>query len=156
MKTKKQLTREQRYEIEVLLRAGKRQKEIAELVGKDKSVISRELKRNSHKRGYSARLAQEYADERKERYRLKRKFTENIRKKVIKELVEEQWSPEQIVGKARRDGVPMVSQERICQFIREDKKNAGTLYNHLRHRLKHRKRPAGGKKVIIPDKVFID
>ncbi|MDR2120426.1 MAG: helix-turn-helix domain-containing protein, partial [Tannerella sp.] len=55
MKNKKQLTREQRYEIEVLLRAGKKQKEIAELVGKDKSVISRELKRNSHKRGYSAR-----------------------------------------------------------------------------------------------------
>jgi IS30 family transposase len=33
---------------------------------KDKSVISRELKRNSHKRGYSARMAQEYAEERKE------------------------------------------------------------------------------------------
>jgi IS30 family transposase len=59
-----------------LLRAGKRQKEITELVEKDKSVISRELKRNNHKRGYSARLAQEYADKRKERYRLKRRFTE--------------------------------------------------------------------------------
>jgi IS30 family transposase len=57
MKNKKQLTREQRYEIEVLLRAGKRQKEISEPVEKDKSVISRELKRNSHKQGYSARLA---------------------------------------------------------------------------------------------------
>jgi IS30 family transposase len=89
MKNKKQLTREQRYEIEVLLRAGKKQKEIAELVGKDKSVISRELKRNSHKRGYSARLAQEYADERKERYRFKHRFTESIRRKVIKELTEE-------------------------------------------------------------------
>ncbi|MDR2086138.1 MAG: helix-turn-helix domain-containing protein [Dysgonamonadaceae bacterium] len=64
--------------MEVLLRAEKKQKEIAELVGKDKSVISRELKRNSHKRGYSARLAQEYVDEQKERYRFKRKFTESI------------------------------------------------------------------------------
>ncbi|MDR2139752.1 MAG: helix-turn-helix domain-containing protein [Tannerella sp.] len=70
MKNKKQLTREQRYEIEVLLRAGKKQKEIAELVGKDKSVISRELKRNSHKRG----PAQKYADERRERYRFNRKL----------------------------------------------------------------------------------
>jgi IS30 family transposase len=156
MKNKKQLTREQRYEIEVLLRAGKRQKEIAELVGKDKSVISRELKRNSHKRGYSARLAQEYADERKERFRRKRRFTESIRRKVVKELTEEQWSPEQIVGRARRDGIPMVSHERIYQFIREDKKKGGALYKHLRHRLKHRKRPVGGKKVIIPDKVSID
>ncbi|MDR2470448.1 MAG: hypothetical protein LBD27_08260 [Tannerella sp.] len=33
---------------------------------------------------------------------------------------------------------------------------AGTLYRHLRHRLKHRKRPVGGKKVVIPDKVSID
>jgi IS30 family transposase len=156
MKNKKHLTREQRYEIGVLLRAGKRQKEIAELIGKDKSVISRELKRNSHKRGYSACLAQEYADERKERYRLKRRFTESIRARVIKELTEEQWSPEQIVGRARRDGVPMVSHERIYQLIREDKKNGGTLYKHLRHRLKHRKRPVGGRKVIIPDKVSID
>jgi IS30 family transposase len=116
MKNKKQLTREQRYEIEVLLRAGKRQKEIAEPVGKDQSVISRELKRNSHKQGYSARLAQEYADERKERYRFKRRFTESIRRKVVRELTREQWSPEQIVGRARRDGIPMVSHERICQF----------------------------------------
>jgi IS30 family transposase len=40
MKNKKQLTLEQRYEIEVLLRAGKRQKEIAELARKDQSVIA--------------------------------------------------------------------------------------------------------------------
>jgi IS30 family transposase len=67
-------------------------------------------------------LAQEYADERRERFRRKRRFTDSIRKKVVKELTEEQWSPEQIVGRARRDGLPMVSHERICQFIREDKK----------------------------------
>ncbi|MDR2449436.1 MAG: IS30 family transposase [Prevotellaceae bacterium] len=156
MKNKKQLTREQRYEIEVLLRAGKRQKEIAGLIGKDKSVISRELKRNSHKRGYSAQIAQEYAEERKERHRKKRKFTEHVRKHIVKCLTEEQWSPEQIVGSARRVGLPMVSHESIYQFIREDKKNGGTRYTHLRHRLKHRKRPVGGKKVVIPDKVSIE
>jgi hypothetical protein len=42
----------------------------------------------------------------------------------------------------------MVSHERICQFIREDKKKGGALCKHLRHRLKHRKRPVGGKKII--------
>ncbi|KAA6307721.1 hypothetical protein EZS27_040608, partial [termite gut metagenome] len=30
------------------------------------------------------------------------------------------------------------------------------LYKNLRHRLKHRKRPVGGKKVVIPDKVSIE
>jgi IS30 family transposase len=50
----------------------------------------------------------------------------------------------------------MVSHERIYQFIREDKAAGGTLYKELRYRLKHRKRPVGGKKIVIPDKVSID
>jgi IS30 family transposase len=74
---------------------------------------------------------------------------------MIKGTDRRKWSPEQIVGRACRDGIPMVSHERIYRFIREDKKNGGTLYKQLRHRLKHRKRPVGGKKVIIPDKVSI-
>ncbi|KAA6324766.1 hypothetical protein EZS27_025948 [termite gut metagenome] len=101
-------------------------------------------------------MAQMYVDERKERFRDKRKFTENIKRKIIKELAGEQWSPEQIVGQARKEGEPMVSHERIYQFIREDKASGGVLYKNLRHRLKHRKRPVGGKKVVIPDKVSIE
>jgi hypothetical protein len=50
----------------------------------------------------------------------------------------------------------VVSHERICQFIREDKKKGGALCKHIRHRLKHRKRPVGGKKAVIPDKVSFD
>ncbi|KAA6304071.1 hypothetical protein EZS27_044286, partial [termite gut metagenome] len=69
MKNKKHLTPEQRYQIEALLAAKKSQKEIVSIIGKDPSVVGRELKRNSHKRGYSARMAQMYADERKERFR---------------------------------------------------------------------------------------
>jgi IS30 family transposase len=139
-----------------LLQKKKSQKEIADAVGKDKSVISRELKRNGNRNGYHAHSAQMYADERKERFQEPRKWTECMKRKIIKELTEEQWSPEQIRGKALRDGIAMVSVERIYQLIRYDKKQGGTLYKHLRHRLKHRKRPAGGKKVLIPDKVFID
>ncbi|MDR0693981.1 MAG: IS30 family transposase, partial [Prevotellaceae bacterium] len=156
MKTKKHLTQEQRYTIFRMLEAGCTRKNICIAIGKDKSVLSRELKRNSHKRGYSPHMAQQYANERKERFAKKRTFTESVKQKIIIELTEEQWAPEQIVGKAKRDGIPMVSHERIYQFIREDKRQGGTLYTHLRHRLKHRKRPVGGKKVVIPDKVSID
>ncbi|KAA6333990.1 hypothetical protein EZS27_017654 [termite gut metagenome] len=156
MKNKKHLTPEPRYQIEALLVAKKSQKEIALITGKDKSVISRELNRNSHKRGYSARMAQMYADERKERFRDKRRFTESINRKIIRELKKEQWSPRQIAGKARKEGEPVVSPERIYQFIREDKAGGGVLYKNLRHRLKHRKRAVGGKKVVIPAKVSIE
>ncbi|KAA6332902.1 hypothetical protein EZS27_018633 [termite gut metagenome] len=89
-------------------------------------------------------------------FRSKRRFTEIIKRKIIRELTGEQWSPEQIVGKARKEGKPMVSHERIYQFIREDKASGGVLYKNLRHRLKHRKRAVGGKEVVIPDKVSIE
>lgn len=153
---KKHLTQEQRHTIFRMLQAGCTRKEICIATGKDKSVISRELKRNNSGRGYSATLAQEYANERKERFRLKRKFTESIQKHVVKYLTDEQWSPEQIVGHARLKGIPMVAAERIYQLVREDKRAGGTLWKHCRRQLKHRKRPLGGKKVVIPDKVMID
>jgi IS30 family transposase len=50
----------------------------------------------------------------------------------------------------------MVSTERIYQYIREDKFNGGKLYKHLRHKLKHRKRPVNDSKVRIKDRVGIE
>ena len=47
----KHLTREQRYTISCLHKQGCAQQEIAETIGKDKSVISRELKRNATPKG---------------------------------------------------------------------------------------------------------
>ena len=49
----------------------------------------------------------------------------------------------------------MVSVEWIYRFIREDKRNGGSLYRHCRHRLKHRKRPIGAGVRNIPDRVSI-
>lgn len=47
------LTSEQRYAISVLLRKDYKQKDIAEAIGKDPSVVSREIKRNKDQRnGY--------------------------------------------------------------------------------------------------------
>jgi IS30 family transposase len=139
-----------------MLQAKYAKKDICIAIGKDRSVLSRELKRNSSKRGYSASLAHRYANERKERFRRSRKFTEEVKAHTVKYLTEEQWSPEQIVGDAKKRGIKMVSSERIYQFIREDKRTGGSLWKQCRHRLKHRKRPVGGKKVTIPDKVSID
>ncbi len=46
----KHLTSEQRYTIYVMLQNGHSQREIAEIIGKDKSTISRGIRRNSDKR----------------------------------------------------------------------------------------------------------
>ena len=152
----KHLTKEQRYVIQALHRRKESITAIAEEVGVDRSTIYRELKRNSSKRSYQAERAQAYANERKERFCYNRKFTDSVRRFVVKYLTEEQWSPEQIVGYCNKMGIKMVSTERIYQFIREDKKQGGSLYKHLRHQLKHRNRPVNGASSRIKDRISID
>lgn len=157
MTNKNHLTEIQRYQIAALLQAGHSQKEISMLLFKDKSVISRELKRNSSKHGvYHAGHAQRLSDERKERFKRPRRLTVEIKKRVLSDLQQEQWSPRQIVGLARLEGRPMVSHETIYRLVRDDKANGGTLFRNLRHQLKHRKRPVSGKQVNIKNKVSID
>ena len=53
------------------------------------------------------------------------------------------YSPEQIVGVCRKQGIKMVSHETIYQYIWWDKAHGGELYKHLRHRgRRHKKRGA--------------
>ena len=40
-------------------------------------------------------------------------------------------------------------------MIRKDKAEGGTLYKHCRHKLKHRTRPVGGKRISIPNRTSI-
>ena len=153
----KQLTSEQRNQIEVLLQTKTPVKVIAKLLDTDKSSIYREINRNKMKRGsYSANFAQQLAKERKERVGRVRKFTAQVQKFVVEKLTKEQWSPEQIVGFAELNNLPVVSHERIYQFIRQDKQEGGRLWQHTRHKLKHRKRPVSGKQVNIKNKVSIE
>lgn len=153
----KHLTKEQRYVIQSLSRRDISQTEIAIELGVNKSTISRELKRNSSKRGrYQAEKANIYANERKERFAYNRKFTINVKNTVDEYLKNEQWSPEQIVGYCQKKNIEMVSVERIYQYIRLDKANGGCLYKELRHKLKHRKRPVSEDRIHIKDRISID
>ena len=153
----KHLTKEQRYQIKAYLNCGKSNVFIAQALNVDKTTIYRELKRNSNKRGsYNPDFAHELATERKERFANNRKFTYSIKKFVKEKIEKEQWSPEQIVGYCKTNNIDMVSHERIYQYIRKDKAQGGTLFKHLRHKLKHRKRPISGKQQIIKDRVSID
>lgn len=151
-----QLTKEQRYTISVMYQQGFSQKMIAETIKKDKSVVSRELKRNRNDQGkYNYTGAQMLADVRKERLRKNRTFTGEVKNRINRYMREKQWSPEQIVGYCNLHGYAMVSVERIYQYIREDKSSGGDLYTHCRHQLKHRKRPVG-KHIPIKDRTSID
>ena len=127
------LTQEQRYTIEILHNENYSQREIASRIGKDKSVISRELKRNCDKRNgkYSASLAHRRCEKRHSDKNKIRYFTKEVNH-YVDYWIKEDYSPEQIVGTARKLGLNCVSHERIYQYIWKDKKEGGDLYTHLR------------------------
>ena len=61
MRDDTQLTEEERYQIEALLKVGHLQSEIATVLKRDKSTISREVGRNRGLRGYRPKQAQRLA-----------------------------------------------------------------------------------------------
>jgi IS30 family transposase len=152
------LTIRQRYEIATLRNQNFSQSEIANTIGKDKSVISRELSRNCDARNglYKAELAQKKTDLRHENKPKKVYFTTEVRAYVIKYL-EKEYSPEQIVGYAEKEKIQCVSIERIYQFVWDDKKQGGGYHKHLRTQgKKYRKRgQAKDKRGQIIDRVDI-
>jgi IS30 family transposase len=151
------ITKEQRYEIKAYLKCNKSKEFIAKALKVDRSTIYREIKRNSTKTGkYNPDFADELYQERKERFKRERKFTEPVKQLIDKYITQEQWSPEQIAGYCKENNIPMVSPERIYQYIREDKLNGGKLYKNLRHQLKHRKRPVGENRIPIKNRVSIE
>jgi IS30 family transposase len=153
------LTVEQRYTIAQMLGQNFTQTAIAEVIGKDKSVVSREIKRNSDKRSghYKSQLAQRKYEERLHEKPKKVYFTGQIRLDVAAKL-KDKYSPEQIVGECKRLGKACVSAERIYQHIWQDKKKNGHLHECLRSRGK-RYRKRGNQKDsrgILKDRVSIE
>jgi IS30 family transposase len=141
-----QLTKEQRYTIFVMKIRGYKQIDISKAIGKDKSVVSRELKRNCDKRNgeYRYDLAHRNYLSRLIGKAKRQRFTTNV-KDQVEFLIREDFSPEQIEGRLRAEGKSYVSHERIYQHIWSDLKAGGSLYTHLR-RNKKRYRKRGGAK----------
>jgi len=154
----KHLTVEERYEIWAMMQQGLKQKEIALAIGKDKSVVSRELKRNcdNRNREYRADLAQRKYESRQKNKPKHIRFTEEV-KQYVEECLAKDFSPEQISGRAVVEGRECVSHERIYQYVWKDKKAGGDLYTHLRHKgRRYRKRGnAKDSRGIIKDRVDI-
>lgn len=146
----------QRYIIFRMRKDKKTQTEIARVIGVSQATVSKELKRNRCENGYySAKFAQLFANDAKQRSHTPRKLNASIRAFIREKIEKQQWSPEQIKGFCDTNGTPMVSVEWIYQMIRDDKLNGGTLYKHCRHKLKHRKRCIGAGVAHIPDRVSI-
>ena len=153
------LTAEQRYTISRMLKLGHSQSSIARTIDKDKSVVSREIRRNSDGRSgeYRSDLAQRKAMKRHHQKPKQIRFTTEV-KSNVDSLLKKDYSPEQVEGTLKKQGLAYVSHERIYQYIWDDKKRNGDLHLHLRHKgRRYRKR--GNKKDnrgIIKDRVCIE
>ena len=150
-----QLAHEQRYQINILKKAGHNQTYIALMIGCHKSTISRELRRNRGQKGYRHYQADELAYDRQcEAYR-SRIAWETWQQ--VERLLRQDWSPEQIAGRLAHERNFRVSHEWIYQYVLADKRRGGSLYRHLRCQKQRRKRYGKGHRMRggIRDRVGI-
>jgi len=155
--TYKQLTLQKRYQIWALLQQGYRQKEIAKELGVHPSTISREIRRNwdMHTGKYeytTAHFNTEHRHKSKPKYTV---ITLQI-ESYIREKLKAGWSPEQIAGRMKYEGIGSISHETIYQFI--NKASKGRLYKYLRHKNKkyHKRCNDYQRRGMIIDRKMID
>ena len=135
----KQLTSEQRSQIFALLQRKCPRKEIARIVGISQSTLSRELRRNSTPSGkYIWFKAYAKAVERRKRSARNVTLAPELVWRIKQLIIEEQWSPRQISGVLKKEGIS-VSHQCIYNLIHAD--TTGELARHTRHKLKYRRRP---------------
>ena len=126
-----QLTENERYQIYTLLKAGFKQKSIAEQLGRNPSTICRELKRNQGMRGYRPAQAQRLSDHRRTEAHKSIKVTDAVRQ-WIEQLLRQDLSPQQVVDYLKREKGVLLHHETVYQLIYADKAEGGDLYKHLR------------------------
>lgn len=139
-----QLTQEQRYQIYVMKKVGFNQSQIAADLKVHKSTVSRELRRNEGGRGYRPHQAHQRALERRQERARRPRINGDLWTEVESRL-REQWSPQQIAGRLELEKGSSISHESIYQFIYADKRDGGTLYQHLRSQKQRRKRYGSGR-----------
>jgi IS30 family transposase len=161
MRQYQQLTEDDRIEIYAMKQAGKTQRTIAGNLGVHPSTISRELERNTGRRGYRPKQAHHWASARRQNARKAVKMTPKTVAYIEGQLRQEH-SPEQIAGRMKVDPHYLghtVSHERIYQHIWQDKADGGRLYQKLRIAGNKKKRKRYGKHDFrgqIPHRVGIE
>jgi len=119
--TYKHLSQAERYQIHALMKAGHDQSQIANLLDRHKSTISRELSRNTGSRGYRPKQACEMSADRAQNSRNANTVPAWVNDQA-QLLLQLQWSPEQIASK-----LP-ISHETVYQHVYADKAQGGVKF----------------------------
>ena len=151
------LSRSERDQIAELKAQGLGVSAIADAVGRHKSTISRELRRNAHADGTYRPVFAEGS------YRFRRQRaaileTDTVLRGFVTDRLVEGWTPEQIAGWLRRGlevGLRAVSTETIYAFIFRAAQKAEKLWRYLVRRKASRGRRARRSKDRITGKTHI-
>ena len=122
----------------ILKKAEYSQTQIAELLERDKSTISRELRRNRGLKGYRPRHAHKLSQRR--RYDKAQSRIDTHVWQLVEALNRDEWRPQQIVGRVEMEQGVSISHEWIDQHVYTDKRSGGNLYRFLRCQKVRRKR----------------
>jgi IS30 family transposase len=129
---------------------------IAEKLGRHRSTIFRELRRNAFTdsqmpdlNGYYCVTANDMARERRAKLRKLARFS-HLRQSVIERIMHG-WSPQQIAGRLQLERHPIsVSHETIYKFAYSPDGHAIKLWRHLpEHRARRRPRHAGRRHAVV-------
>ena len=135
----KHLTHQERFYIEQRLAEGDSIPQIAETLGRHKTSLYRELKRNTDPSigFYSYLRARSMVTERNHQTvrRVKRLDTlDQQTKQLIDNLLSLRMSPDQIAGLFRTQFQLPISKQTLYRFVWADRSQGGQLYQHLRRR----------------------
>jgi len=158
------LNQTQRDRIQALIESDCRQKDIASVLGINKSTISREISRNRRKirqaggtiNGcYEADIAQHKAYLRRYHAKFEWKkidYDDNLKDYILRGLKND-WSPDEISGRMQREKQPFcASKTAIYEWLRTPRNRAYCQYLYSkRHRIKKRKSKT--KKTLIPHRI---
>lgn len=158
----KQLGQKERDRIYLLKKQGLTNAQIADRLGRDKSTIGRELRRNLHLKfkQYLPDTAQRKADKRKWSNRKQCYLDKQscLKREVIRRL-RQGWSPDLIAGRCKEKGKSYINQESIYQFIYSLEGRKANLRQYLRRAHRIRRYQKGRKHRLntrIPNRTDID
>ena len=139
-----QITSEERYILATLRKQGFNQSEIARELGRHRSTICRELKRNSARFDgcYRPSKAIERTAGRRSRSRRNQRFSRTDLQHV-ESLLHQRLSPEQISGRLLLHRSLSISHETIYRHVWRDRILGGSLYTYLRGARKKRRKRYG-------------
>lgn len=149
-------TTEERIKSSTLHELGYKNCEIAKIIGKSESALSREFKRNASPDGsYSPQEADKMYHERRMNCGHKPILENGDAKKYVTEKLEEQWSPEQIAGRAKPENKPFSLSYNTIYGGMENGLLPKQLKKNFRIKRKYKKRSGEDKQDKIPDTASI-